>query len=67
MTYIVRFSHLKFEKDGGSIVVTSARNGGFEETYSWPSDWSVNDDDLREKLYRNYFNRARSTYRETFE
>lgn len=60
--FIISFDHLRFSKDGRSLVVTSGRDSGFEELYPWPDDVSIDDDNIEEELHGRYYLDTRQSY-----
>lgn len=59
--YIGRVSHFRFERDGDTLVASSSRDSGFEETYAWPKpDGEV----TTAYLYENYYMDLRKSYKE---
>lgn len=59
--HIATFDHLRFTKDGGTLVVTSWRDSGFETTFDFPSDLDA-EEDIDEELHERFYGRAASRY-----
>jgi len=59
--YLYTYDHLRFSKDGSTLVVTSWRDSGFETTFDFPSDLDP-EDDIDSELHKRFYLDAKARY-----
>lgn len=62
MVYLTTIGRFTFKKLDEKLIVSHQRDDSWLQTYTWPRAWTVTDDDLRHKLYTEYYKEAFSDH-----